>query len=84
MVIAKQTHNAISSQLHAPGFVEALGIGRNAISVAEEGDVQRAAKDTFIGSEPLKSLFAAMVSAMSDTEPSEGHTPAGFTPKTLS
>ena len=57
MVIAKQTHNAISSQLHAPGFVKALGIGRNAISVAEEGDVERAAKDTFICSEPLKSFL---------------------------
>jgi len=63
VVIAEQSRNAISAQLHAPGFVEAIGIGGNTISVAEESDIQRAAKDALVGSKPLKSSSAAIVSA---------------------
>ena len=57
VVIAKQSRNAISAQLHAPGFVEAIGISGNAISIAEKSDIQRAAKDSLVRSKPLKSFF---------------------------
>src|SRR5260370_21773325 len=55
--MAKQSGDCVSVQLHAPGFVEAIGIGGNAISVAKKSDVQRTAKDSLVRSEPLKSLF---------------------------
>src|SRR6266478_583996 len=57
VMIAKQSRDGFSRELHAPGFVEAIGVGGNAISVAEEPDVERAAKDAFVGSEPLEAFF---------------------------
>src|SRR5216683_312965 len=57
VMIAKQSRDGFSRELHAPGFVEAIGVGGNAISVAEEPDVERAAKDAFVGSEPLETFF---------------------------
>src|SRR6266436_8043591 len=57
VVIAKQSCNAISSQLHSPGFVKTIGISGNTVSVAEKSDVQRAAKDSLVRSEPRESFF---------------------------
>src|SRR5258708_21032294 len=57
MVISKQSGDAIRANLHAPGFVEAIGVGGDAIAVAEKGDVQRATKDTFVSAEPLEAFL---------------------------
>src|SRR6266446_7959534 len=57
MVIAKQAADAVRSNLHAPRLVEAIGVGGNAVGVAEKPDVQRAAEDSFIRAEPLEAFF---------------------------
>ena len=57
MVVTEQTGNSVRGELHLPGSVEPIGVGGNAIAVAEESDVERAAKDSFIGSKPAKALF---------------------------
>src|SRR5258708_26265427 len=57
VVIAKQSRNAISAQLHAPGFVEAIGIGGNALSLPEESDLQNSAQDSPPRSQTPKTLF---------------------------
>src|SRR5260370_12177768 len=56
-VFAKQSRGIVSGQLHAPGLVEAPGIGGNAVAIAKKSDVQRTAKYSLVRSEPLESLF---------------------------
>ena len=43
--------------MHIPRFVKAIGVGGNAISVAEKSHVQSAAKDSFVRAEPPESFF---------------------------
>src|SRR5258705_7140281 len=57
MVIAEQSGDSLSGQLHAPRFVQAIGVRWNSICVAEESDVERAAENAFVGSEPFESLL---------------------------
>jgi hypothetical protein len=39
MVIAKQSANAVRTNLHVPWFVKAIGVGRDAVAIAEKSDI---------------------------------------------
>jgi len=39
MVIAKQSVNAVRTHLHVPRLVQSIGVGGNAVAIAEESDV---------------------------------------------
>src|SRR5260370_3799500 len=56
VVIAEQAGDA-AAQLQAPGFVEAVGVGGQAVGIAKESDVQGPPKYAFICSEPLETFF---------------------------
>src|SRR6266481_5135878 len=57
MVIAEQSGDSLSCQLHAPRFVQAIGVRGNSVGVAEKTDIERAAENAFVGAEPFESLF---------------------------
>src|SRR5467141_2945572 len=57
MVIAEQSGDSLSAELHAPRFVQALSIRGNSICIAEKSDVERAAENAFVGAKPFESLF---------------------------
>src|SRR5260370_31181463 len=57
VVIAKQSGDRVSGQLHAPGFVEAIGIGGKAPFVAEKNHAPPTAKHSLSPSEPHKYPF---------------------------
>src|SRR5258708_25198839 len=57
MVIAEQSGDSLSAELHAPRFVKAISIPGNSICIAEKSDVERAAENALVGAEPFESLF---------------------------
>src|SRR6266481_1102539 len=57
MVIAEEAGNAVRSDLDLPRFVETIGVGRDAVGVAEKSDVEGTAEDTFIGTEPAEAFL---------------------------
>src|ERR1700674_1854830 len=57
-MIAKKSGNALRTELHAPRFVEPVGVGGNPVAIAEKADVERAAEDSFVGTKPFESFFS--------------------------
>ena len=53
-MIAEKTDNFLAVSPDSPRSVQAIGIFRNAVGVAEKSDVERAAENTFIGAEPFE------------------------------
>src|SRR5579862_1361533 len=62
MVVAEKAGDIacpVRPHLNAPGFVEAVSVGGDAVRITEKSDVERAAEDALVGAEPLKSFFSS-------------------------
>src|SRR5579884_11046 len=57
MMVTKQPGDAAPAELDMPGFVEAIRIGRQTGSIAEESNVQSPAQDAFVRAKPLEAFL---------------------------
>ncbi len=57
LMIAKESGDRIARDLHAPRFVQTLGICRDARGIAEETNVERSSENPFVGTEPLEAFL---------------------------
>ena len=84
-VVAEDDLQRLALLFHAPGTVEHLRIAEIAVAVARHPAVGRTGEDFFVGADPLNAGVGDQPGMMPwQTEPSEGHIPRGFWPKSFS